>query len=261
MPHASQHALCETPLAADRHNWKEWTVFEAAAEFMDQSPDSRLYRDAALNRRPAFPSIVSPEDLYARVCPRQFCAPVRPRRLINVAESHPFGQPRSASRFIDLHAVDELDTALHRLDVRHLFLVRNASDFMQSDMRRNFTASQAEQSRLLELSVAYLEAAFGSLHCGRTLLLPYEFMMERPAAAGAMIGRLLDADAGDERLLADALRLTRAKPRGSSHVHTYLGTSARVSALAPPVLAFWERLRTVYPAMLGGAARQQPSAD
>ena len=260
-----------TCLASQRkHGWARWTrerpqyvVFggvEGAGHHVataifkqgtNQTSDTRsawleVEQVSQFVTREGVPDIVSPEALWARVCSAPTFAPgckgsAPTRRIVNVAGSHPFGHPRSANRFIDLLAIDELDSRLHKLDVRHLFLVRDPSAVILADSIHRQFASVTKQSRILELDVAYLEVAFRALPCGRSLLLPYELAVTRPAVAGLMLARLFDASPDDQRVLVRAALRAIAPP----------APRPDDAALPQEIQEFWSSRRRQYPAILG----------
>jgi hypothetical protein len=83
-------------------------------------------------------------------------------RLFNGGGSHPFGQPRSPWRFPDLWALQRLNG---QLDVRTVFLYRNASAAALSVLRRGFAADVEVAARVAELDLTYLDALLRNWPC------------------------------------------------------------------------------------------------
>ena len=179
--------------------------------------------------------VVTPSQLWRDICATHHLGcntPRRGTRVFNVGGSHPFHQPRSASRFIDLMAVAPLDRTLHRVDARFLFLVRDPLDTVVADSVHRDFASAEVQSRVLELAMLYLQHAWDALPCGNTLLMPYEFLTEHPTYASAMIGKLLDAD---HRMQVRLQRAAAAKIQLRRNV-----SAGRAAAQLPSaVVQFW----------------------
>ena len=151
---AGHHIMRSLFRALAQSNGTQWQVHESVSEFM------------TLNGN--VPNITAPEALWARIpwahqpkTPDSQCHGLCQSQLrILQTGSHPMGQPRSANRFIDLMEVEALDGGEARyLDVRHVFLVRDATGFIIGDSVHREFATIVEQSRIEELDVAYLESA------------------------------------------------------------------------------------------------------
>jgi hypothetical protein len=127
----------------------------------------------------------------------------KPVRFVNGGGSHPFGNPRTPYRFVDLITLGQLDWNIpHSLDVRVVFFYRNATDAVLSVLRRGFATEVEIQARVAELDLVYLNNVLLSWPCRKALLLSYEFTLKHPAEAADLISALIDAD--DE--LATSLR-------------------------------------------------------
>ncbi len=227
---SGHHVLLSFFDALAKANASSWAVQTEVSHFMT---------------RDDVPSITTPDALWEKF-PWPTDATTHPMRIVQTS-SHPMGQPRSANRFVDLHEVDALYGAggSGHADVRHIFLVRDAKGFLVADSVHREFASLVTQSRILELDVAYLDSAFRTLPCGRSLLLPYELLVSHPTTAGRMIAKLLDADAHEREELTSTLqRVVEDSGQGVTE------------NLPHGIEAFWARRQGMYPAILGG--RFQP---
>ena len=242
---AGHHIMRSLFRALAQSNGTQWQVHESVSEFMTPAD---------------VPNITAPEALWARIpwahqpkTPDSQCHGLCQSQLrILQTGSHPMGQPRSANRFIDLMEVEALDGGEARyLDVRHVFLVRDAKGFIIGDSVHREFATIVEQSRIEELDVAYLEKAYTFLPCGRSLLLPYELVVSQPAVAGLMLSRLLDS--WTSTAVVDAMVSVVETTSKSEE-------SGETERLPDRIEAFWRQRKSMYPAILGGRS-QKPQWD
>lgn len=216
---AGHHAL-QPLLRHAARNHPNTTVVDRVQEYVSE--------DAA--------RLVSPSRLWRDLCTthRLGCdTPRRGTRVFNVGGSHPFHQPRRATRFVDPIAVEALDRTLHRVDARFLFLVRNPLDLVVADaVHRNFASAEV-QSRILELTMLYVQHVWDALPCDKTLLMPYEFLTAHPTHAGTMIGHLLAADAPLQARLRRAAAVAIRPRHGGSE-------KSAAAQLPRAVVQFWQ---------------------
>lgn len=163
-----------------------------------------------------------------------------PRRAFHAGGSHPFGHnPRSPLRIVDVVAVDQLDSELHAVDARFVFMVRNLTDVVLSGLRRGFKTSATRDARVIEMDLAWLAGAARAIPCGRLLVLPYELANAQPRAAGAVLARLLDGDALLQKVLADAMEASvnqHAARQAGSHDQRATGTRTSKKNTDVPLL-------------------------
>ena len=121
--------------------------------FENVPPNSNVAKDDGANEG------IKPEDLVPHLTRQRI-------RLFNGGGSHPFGQPRSPWRFPDLWALRRLEK---ELDVRTVFLYRNASAASLSVLRRGFADDLEFQARVAELDLVYLDALLRAWPCRKVL--------------------------------------------------------------------------------------------
>jgi len=122
--------------------------------FDNAPPNSKLSKDDSAKREV---NVEGPTPLLTR----------KRVRFFNGGGSHPFGQPRNPWRFPDMWALRCLE---NELDVRTVFLYRNASAASLSVLRRGFADDLEVQARVAELDLVYLDALLRAWPCRKVVL-------------------------------------------------------------------------------------------